>query len=629
MTTVNFRLEKQQSPPAAEQPPRVGGARAIVGHVAERSVQSKRWTMLVIVLLAAATYWNSLGNYFLVDDFWHLHEAANTPWGSLLQPWHYSGEDFKAYWFNQQRLHGAHGEGFFRPIVTLIYKLAGATFGLDAWGYHLISVTLHALTSLAVLAIARLMFPRRWVAVAVALIFTVHPSHGEAVQWVAANADAAMGCFFMASFAAFGWWQRQRRAWQYVVAVAAFALALCSKESAIVLPAVLLIYEFYRAYADGERRPRLGELAARHAVFWVLAAGYLLMHSGTFAGISAMNKGGQYMHSPFSPAFVPFVLFNVAYELLHLLVPFPLFPIDPSELIQTAGGGPVALVCGAVLAAIWFGTRRLLRGLRGWSFFLLFTVLTLAPTFPILVAQRFLYVPSLGFCLMLGALLERADDTGWLAQRWSRWNLSRRGLVMATVGLVVAGYAATTIFLNLMWSIPSNLVRQQIEAVREEAPMLPRGSSLYLLNLWAPAFGMEFMLPLLYQDPALDVQVLTLRPKMLPFDSIQPPETLVRFFSECLPDHIGPTRIAARWEGPATLRVSIEDGRFMRSLTEEVYPAAAEAQRTGTRVEMARFTAEVVRADAGGVQELAFHFRSTDGPPLVLDMQHGHAVRLR
>jgi hypothetical protein len=245
------------------------------------------------------------------------------------------------------------------------------------------------------------------------------------------------------------------------------------------------------------------------------------------------------------------------------------------------------------------------------------------------VAQRFLYVPSLGFCLMLGALLERADDTGWLAQRWSRWNLSRRGLVMATVGLVVAGYAATTIFLNLMWSIPSNLVRQQIEAVREEAPMLPRGSSLYLLNLWAPAFGMEFMLPLLYQDPALDVQVLTLRPKMLPFDSIQPPETLVRFFSECLPDHIGPTRIAARWEGPATLRVSIEDGRFMRSLTEEVYPAAAEAQRTGTRVEMARFTAEVVRADAGGVQELAFHFRSTDGPPLVLDMQHGHAVRLR
>jgi len=601
----------------------------MVGWLAERSVRSKRWASLVVALVAGGVYLNSLDNYFLMDDFWHLHEAADRPWSALLQPWQYSGEDFKAYWSNEQRLHGVRGEGFFRPVVTLLYKLAGAAFGLDARGYHLINVVLHMLASLGVFAIARLMFPRRWVAVAVALVFAAHPSHAETVQWVAANADAAMGCFFMASFAAFGWWLRQRRPWQYAGAVAAFALALCSKESAIALPAVLLAYEFYRAYTAGERRPRPGELAARHAVFWAMAAGYLLMHIRSFAGISAMNEGGQYMHSPFSATFVPFVLFNVSYELLHLLVPFPLFPINPGELIQKAGVWLVTLVCAAVLAAIWTGTRRLLRGLPGWSFFPLFTVLALAPTFPIQVAQRFLYVPSLGFCLMLGALLQRADDTGWLAQRWSRLNLSRRGLVMASVGVVVAGYAVVTMFLNFMWGVPTNLVRQQIAAIRREAPELPRGSSLYLLNLWPPAFGMEFMLPLLYQDPMLDVQVLTIRPKVLPFDSIQPPESLVKFFGECLPDHIGPTRIENRWDGPGMLRVIIEEGGFMHSLVEEVYPAAAEAQRQGARVETPRFTAEVVRADAGGVRELAFHFRPTVPPPLVLDMQHGRAVRVR
>ncbi|MCX6899166.1 MAG: glycosyltransferase family 39 protein [Verrucomicrobia bacterium] len=629
MTSPSVRLEKRQLSTTVGRRPRTAGARWIVGRFAERSARSKRWASLAIVLVVMATYFNSLSNYFLIDDFWHLHEAANRPWSALLQPWQYNGDDFKAYWFNGQRLHYVHGEGFFRPMVTLIYKLAGAAFGLEAWGYHLVNVALHALASLAVFAIARLMFSRRWVAVAVALMFAAHPSHAEAVQWVAANADVAMGCFFMASFAAFGWWLRQRRPWQYAGAVVAFVAALCSKESAIILPAVILVYEFYRAHVASERRPRFGELMARHAVFWMIAAAYLLMHIRSFAGISAMNEGGQYMHSPFSATFVPFVLFNISYELLHLLVPFPLFPIDPSELIQKAGVLLVTGVCTAVLTAIWVGTRRLMHSLRGWSFFLLFTLLTLAPTFPILVAQRFLYVPSLGFCLMLGALLQRADDTGWLAQRWSRLNLSRRGLAMATVGVVVASYGMVTMFLNFMWGFPASLVRQQIADIRQEVPMPPHGSSLYLLNLWPPAFGMEFMLPLLYQDPTLDVQVLTIRPKVLPFDSIQPPETLVKFFSKCLPDHIGQTQIETRWDAADTLRVSVEGGRFMRSLIEEVYPAAAEVQRQGARVDTPRFAAEVTRADSGGVQAMAFRFRSTNPPPVVLDMQQGRAVRVR
>ncbi len=626
MTSSNVS-ETKPSSTIAEPLPRAADARLMVRRVVERSVQSKRWASLLIVLVAMATYFNSLGNYFLIDDFWHLHEAARTPWSALLQPWQYSGDDFKAYWFNEQRLHHVQGEGFFRPMVTLLYKLAGAAFGLDAWGYHLINVALHALASLAVFAIARLLFSRRWVAVA--LIFAAHPSHAEAVQWVAANADVATGCFFMASFAAFGWWLRQRRPWQYAGAVLAFATALCAKESAIVLPAVLLAYEFYRAHAAGERRPRPGELAARHAAFWVMAALYLLMHIRTFAGVPAMNEGGNYLHNPLSATFAPFVLFNTVYELLHLLIPFPLFPIDPGELIGKAGGLPVAAACLAVLAAMWFGTRRLIGHRRGWSFFPLFTVLTLAPTFPLLVAQRFLYVPSLGFCLMLGALLECADDTGWLAQRWSRLNLSRRGLLMVAVGVAVTGYALVTMFLNVMWGFPSNYVRRQIASIRQEAPSLPRGSSLYLLNLWPPAFHMEFMLPLLYQDPTLDVQVLTIRPKVLPLSSAEPPGAVEKFFAECLPDHIGTTQTWTRWDGPDTLRVGIEGGRFMRSLIEDIYPAAPEAQRAGARIDMPRFTAEVVRADAGGVQELAFHFHSTDKPRVVLDMRNGRAIKLR
>jgi hypothetical protein len=524
------------------------------------------------------------------------------------------------------------GEGFFRPVVTVLYKLAGAAFGLEAWGYHSINILFHVLASLAAFVIARLFFERRWVAVVVGLVFAVHPSHAETVQWVAANADAAMGCFFLPSFGAFGWWLRQRRPWQYAVALAAFALALCSKEAAIMLPAVILVYEFCRARAAGERRPLLRELAARHAPFWLIALGYLAMHFRSFAGISAMNEGGQYMHSPFSPEFVPFVLFNLTYELLHMAVPFPLFPISPAELVQSAGWWPVTLVCAAVLAGIVWLTRRLLGGARGWSFFPLFTVLTLAPTFPILAAQRFLYVPSLGFCLMLGTLLERLESKIRNPKPSPRDLRSKSTILprwlFAGVAASLAGYALVTVFLNFMWGYPSNLVRRQIAAIQREVPQPPRGGSLYLLNLWPPALNMELMLPLLYQDPTLDVQVLTIHPKILPLDAERPPGALVSFFGECLPDHISVTQTEARWEGVDTLRVSIEGGRFMRSLIEDIYPSAASVQKTGARVEMPRFTVEVARADDDGVQELVFRFRHGGERPVVLDLRNGKVVRV-
>jgi hypothetical protein len=171
-------------------------------------------------------------------------------------------------------------------------------------------------------------------------------------------------------------------------------------------------------------------------------------------------------------------------------------------------------------------------------------------------------------------------------------------------------------------------VRKQIAAIQREVPHPPRGGSLYLLNLWPPALNMEFMLPLLYQNPTLDVQVLTIHPKILPLDAQKPPGALVSFFGHCLPDHIGVTRTEAQWEGADTLRVRIEGGRFMRSLIEDIYPSAAAVQKTGARVEMARFAAEVARADDDGVQELVFRFRHGGERSLVLDLRNGKAARV-
>lgn len=585
----------------------------------------------VIAVVAFLSYANSLGNYFLIDDFWHLDKASKTSWSHVLVPWTYSGEDCRSYWSNEQRLRGVSGHGYFRPLVTALYKACLVIFGWDAWGYHLINVLLHSAASVAAFAVARLFFRKTWVAASAGLLYATHPCHGECVQWVAANTDALEGVFFLTGFAAFGWWLRQAGRWQYGLAVGCFFLALCTKESAVMLPVVLLVYDGYRFRASGERL-RIGRaLVARHLPFWIILAGYLAMQYRALSGIPAVNHGGIYIHGFFTWTFVPFVLVNLTYEILHLLAPLvPLFPINPDDLSRSFGGWQVSLACTAVLGVFLWIAHRLIGRKRGWTFFPMFTVLTLAPVFPMLVAQRYLHVPCLGLCLALGALVERISDSDWYRrERHGTGTLSGRQCLGLVLLLVLLFNATASAFLNVMWGLPSNLVRQQVQAIRREVPSIPKGSSLYLLNLWPPAFGIEFILPMLYDDPTLDVQVLTIHPKILPLGDASSGSLMMKAFEKFLPDHVGKTVVRTHWDAPDRLRVGIDGGGYMRSLIEEIYPCDPSLQKEGARLQLARFSAEVLRADDTGVKELVFQFNPrTTSPRAILDMAHGQVRRL-
>lgn len=70
------------------------------------------------------------------------------------------------------------------------------------------------------------------------------------------------------------------------------------------------------------------------------------------------------------------------------------------------------------------------------------------------------------------------------------------------------------------------------------------------------------------------------------------------------------------------LRVQIHNGRFMRSLIEQTYPASPSVQKPGARVDMEHFTAEVVAADADGVETLRFYFQP-GRKRMVFDLQGG------
>jgi hypothetical protein len=223
-------------------------------------------------------------------------------------------------------------------------------------------------------------------------------------------------------------------------------------------------------------------------------------------------------------------------------------------------------------------------------------------------------VPSVGFCLLLGLFYERLSSRG-------------RPLRVPVFALAALAVGLTWAY-NAMWSFPSNVARSQVAELHRQLPAPEGDSSIYLLNLWGPAFGMEMMPGMLAGNPKLDVQVLTIHPKLLPVGEYRVSNPLLqRFFAAVLPGAVGEAPVETAWESPDVLRVQIHNGRFMRSLIEQTFPAATSVQVAGARVEMEHFSAEVISADADGVETLRFHFQP-GRKRVVFDLQGGRVKQI-
>lgn len=152
----------------------------------------------------------------------------------------------------------AHVSSDYFPLKSTFLWLQYRFFGLNATGYHVTNILVHALCTLLLWGVFRqLRVPGAWLG---ALLFGIHPVHVESVAWISEGKNT-WSLFFLTLSAAS--WLRYREAWldgqrargRYSASLLFYTASLLCKTSAIMFPFVLVLLAWWREECPrGDRR---------------------------------------------------------------------------------------------------------------------------------------------------------------------------------------------------------------------------------------------------------------------------------------------------------------------------------------------------------------------------------------
>lgn len=581
-----------------------------------------------LTLALAATfllYAPALHHYFFLDDFWHLLKASQTTAANLWRPWNYSAKDYAAYWFANETVNHLSVQGFFRPLVTVIYWVGIHLWGASPAPFHAINIVGQLLTVAVVFWIALRLFNRDWAAGFAAAVFGLHPCQYETVQWIAANADVMMGLFSALSIACYLEYilgDRQQMRW-LVLTIVSMLLALCSKEMAGVLPVAYFAAEWYVLGRQGKSKWR-GFLSGYKVWSFIIAliAAYGIWRLPSVAGIAKLHTSGDYMVGLGSLLMIPQVILNFCFYMFHFILLYPVWPMNFAALLgeQSWWVAPLALTVFAGI--VWVVGRLSGDARREFGVGIAWLTLIILPFCVIGPAQRIAHLPSLGFAIALTAVAVG------LSQRFEKQHPSRVLRVGAVV-LLTAYATVTGTYIAMMGNVAS-LVGRVVIGMDHQIHNAPDHTDVYVLNLWQPAWMFEHYFKVKYPTRDYRIHVLTFSPNMLPMTMRQDPGLVQRWFAALFPAQARYKPIDVTFERDRSLRVDVKHGVFFHGLVEGEIPVAPSAERIGHAIDAGPFNATPVAGQNGAVTALRFHWPKARSASkrIFLKWDNGHWDRL-
>ena len=139
-----------------------------------------------------------------------------------------------------------HGyAGNWHPLTWMSHALDLEIFGTDPAGHHDENVLLHALDAALLFWVLKRATGYTWRSLMVAALFALHPVNVESVAWIAERKTMLSTMFCLLALAAYRWYASKPGIVRYLVMAGLFVLGLMSKPQIIMLPLVLLAWDYW------------------------------------------------------------------------------------------------------------------------------------------------------------------------------------------------------------------------------------------------------------------------------------------------------------------------------------------------------------------------------------------------
>jgi hypothetical protein len=369
------------------------------------------------------------------------------------------------YWYGADESYS----NSYRPLSLISFAIEEQLFGGRPAPSHLINVLLYSLTGvLLYIVLSRLIdSPRSRIPLIATLLFIAHPLHTEVVANIKSRDELLAFAFSLLALLAA---HRAITRPGPLVAVASgvlFFLALLSKESALTFLAVVPVTLYF--FTAKRARPIL-------TASLPLLAGtvlYFLMRFHAIGGLVGMDVEG--LDNPVDSVFlasdgladrISTGLHLLGKYLFLLILPYRLIYHYTGQLSLVGFDHPAVLLTAVlvVVSVVCVARGYRARGLVSFVIAYFFITYSIVSNIPVVIvgqamAERYLYAPSLGFCLLAAVGLERL---GRIRKGPRAGDRVRTTLVNALIVLVLIGYSARAVARAAQWRDTYTLVSHDI-----------------------------------------------------------------------------------------------------------------------------------------------------------------------
>lgn len=393
-------------------------------------------SIALIVVLGVIAYANSFSNPFIWDD---ENLIVNNPYIKDIRL-------IKSV-FTKDLGYGTQFSNFYRPLQTLSFELDYYLWGLNPFGFHLTNLLLHIGCALLIYFLFVQLLPEaRRVALITALLFLTHPIQTEAVTYISGRADSQVSLFMLLSLIFYI--KQSRKVWPRNItylslSVISFIFALLCKETSLILPLLILLYDM--SFSKDNLRFR-DKLKIRYSLFLLVTLIYILLRT------TVLN----FLHRPLFLANTSLGLRMLtgakifALYLGLLLFPFPLHmersvPMVSSILDRGVLPSLILLIFLAILIVRSYRYSKICFFAGIWFFLNLLPVSNIVPL-NANMAEHWLYLPSAGFFLLIALAIDELF----------KQPKSTKGLAIILLIILLMFYSFLTIKRNREWKDPQS-----------------------------------------------------------------------------------------------------------------------------------------------------------------------------